>query len=103
MLCRPTNVAAASCHALLPVSSHCGEGASAIERPPFYERSPIRAPVAQTSVRKKRKVYATSAAYRRTLTGRKLSVKITQRAPIQMIKKFAFEYKIGSRCVEMRQ
>src|SRR5215469_1593957 len=28
MLCRPTNVAAASCHALLPLSSHLGDGTS---------------------------------------------------------------------------
>src|ERR1700722_7808360 len=26
ILCRPTNVAAANCHALLPLSSHFGEG-----------------------------------------------------------------------------
>ena len=28
MLCNPTNVAAANCHALSPVSSHFGEGKS---------------------------------------------------------------------------
>jgi hypothetical protein len=28
MLCRPTNVAAANCHALEPVSSHFGDGTS---------------------------------------------------------------------------
>jgi hypothetical protein len=41
MLCKPTNVAAASCHALFPVSSHCGEGTSAMNDPHFFfERSP---------------------------------------------------------------
>src|SRR5262245_58727939 len=30
MLCRPTKVAAANCHALLPESSHWGDGASII-------------------------------------------------------------------------
>jgi len=30
MLCRPTNVAAASCQALSPVLSHCGEGTSTV-------------------------------------------------------------------------
>src|SRR6266480_778335 len=35
MLCRPTNVAAASCHALLPESSHLGDGTS-IDVSPFF-------------------------------------------------------------------
>src|SRR5208337_4980380 len=34
MLCRPTKVAAANCHALLPESSHLGDGTS-IAYPPF--------------------------------------------------------------------
>src|SRR5271156_2319671 len=35
MLCRPTKVAAASCQALSPVSSHCGDGTSAMVIPRF--------------------------------------------------------------------
>src|SRR5262249_16288241 len=35
MLCRPTKVAAASCQALFPVSSHCGDATSAISFPRF--------------------------------------------------------------------
>src|SRR5580704_14697806 len=34
MLCSPTNVAAANCQALSPVSSHCGDGTSAMCLPP---------------------------------------------------------------------
>src|SRR3974390_1199840 len=37
MLCRPTKVAAANCQALSPVSSHCGEGTSAITIPPYRQ------------------------------------------------------------------
>src|SRR6516225_571840 len=33
MLCKPTKVAAANCQALSPVSSHCGDGTSAMESP----------------------------------------------------------------------
>src|SRR6516225_12306048 len=36
-LCRPTKVAAANCQALSPVSSHCGEGTSAITIPPYRQ------------------------------------------------------------------
>src|SRR5262249_1341785 len=35
MLCRPTKVAAANCQALSPVSSHCGDGTSAMCLPPI--------------------------------------------------------------------
>src|SRR3984893_5147375 len=35
MLCRPTKVAAANCQALFPVSSHCGDGTSAISFSPL--------------------------------------------------------------------
>src|SRR6266478_4225645 len=36
MLCIPTNVAAANCHALLPVSSHFGDGTSIEFSPVFF-------------------------------------------------------------------
>src|SRR6516225_8518855 len=36
-LCRPTKVAAANCQALSPVSSHCGEGTSAITIPSYRQ------------------------------------------------------------------
>src|ERR1700689_3462796 len=41
MLCRPTNVAAANCQALSPVSSHFGDGTS-MDLPPIgcYEANP---------------------------------------------------------------
>jgi hypothetical protein len=35
MLCRPTKVAAANCHALLPESSHLGDGTSISLSPVF--------------------------------------------------------------------
>src|SRR5271165_7594329 len=35
MLCRPTKVAAANCHALLPESSHLGDGTSIDLSPAF--------------------------------------------------------------------
>src|SRR5712691_11113185 len=36
MLCMPTNVAAANCHALLPLSSHLGDGTSIYFSPAFF-------------------------------------------------------------------
>src|SRR5271157_5276829 len=45
MLCRPTNVAAASCHALFPESSHFGDGTSIDLSPIFLLRRTSQPPV----------------------------------------------------------
>src|ERR1700730_3916043 len=47
MLCRPTNVAAANCQALFPVSSHCGDATSAMSFPPLICLLPMKSPKAR--------------------------------------------------------
>jgi hypothetical protein len=51
--------------------------------------------VAQTSVQKKRKDYTICLKLNWTLIACRFSGKLMRRARADMIKKFAFEYKIG--------
>jgi hypothetical protein len=51
--------------------------------PPGFERSPIRALVAQTSGRKKRKDYASRTKSIPTLTGYQISIKLTRRSQVE--------------------
>jgi hypothetical protein len=54
-----------------------------------HEQSPIRAPVAQTSVQAKRKEYTTHCRLNWTLIAYGFSVKVRQRTQVDATKKYA--------------